>query len=100
MATRLRERLENWSIAARGVATGSIAAGSIVAFLVTDRKDRGLFEETLIVWMGECGRKPKTNHDSGAWDDDDKAWPTFSFHGVVSGDAASVRLCAGKVDWN
>ena len=29
--------------------------------LINDLKERGLFEETLIVWMGEFGRTPRLN---------------------------------------
>ena len=33
--------------------------------LITDLKDRGLLDSTLIVWMGEFGRTPKINGDNG-----------------------------------
>jgi uncharacterized protein (DUF1501 family) len=36
-----------------------------IAALVTDLIDRGLFERTLVVAMGEFGRTPKMNADAG-----------------------------------
>jgi hypothetical protein len=35
------------------------------AALLTDLKDRGLLERTLVIWMGEFGRTPKVNKDAG-----------------------------------
>jgi hypothetical protein len=35
------------------------------ATLMTDLKQRGLLENTLIVWMGEFGRTPKINENTG-----------------------------------
>src|SRR5262245_26681837 len=36
-----------------------------VAALITDRKRRGLLEETLVVWAGEMGRTPHSSGDDG-----------------------------------
>ncbi|MCA9048758.1 MAG: DUF1501 domain-containing protein [Planctomycetaceae bacterium] len=36
-----------------------------MAALITDLKDRGLLDSTLIVWMGEFGRTPKINARTG-----------------------------------
>jgi len=33
--------------------------------LMTDLEQRGLLDQTLIVWMGEIGRTPKINNRSG-----------------------------------
>ena len=33
--------------------------------LLTDLRQRGLLENTLVVWMGEFGRTPKINENSG-----------------------------------
>jgi uncharacterized protein (DUF1501 family) len=49
------------------------------AALMTDLKDRGLLETTLIVWMGEFGRTPKL---AGA--DGRDHWPN-SFSAVLAG---------------
>ena len=35
------------------------------AGLMTDLKDRGLFDKTLIVWTGEIGRTPQINNRAG-----------------------------------
>ena len=35
------------------------------AGLMTDLKDRGLFDRTLIVWTGEIGRTPSINNRAG-----------------------------------
>jgi uncharacterized protein (DUF1501 family) len=32
------------------------------AALITDLKERGLLERTLVIWMGEFGRTPKINN--------------------------------------
>jgi hypothetical protein len=47
--------------------------------LMTDLKDRGLLETTLIVWMGEFGRTPKFGRPDGR-----DHWPT-SFSAVLAG---------------
>ena len=36
-----------------------------MAALITDLKERGLLEKTLVVWMGEFGRTPKVNPRNG-----------------------------------
>ncbi len=36
-----------------------------MATLITDLKDRGMLDDTLIVWMGEFGRTPKINPRTG-----------------------------------
>lgn len=61
--------------------------------LITDLKDRGLLDDTLIIWMGEFGRTPKTHHASGARNHYDKAWSTVFFGGGVPGGAV-----VGKTD--
>src|SRR5262249_25168769 len=35
------------------------------AALLEDLKQRGLFENTLVIWMGEFGRTPKVNGQAG-----------------------------------
>jgi hypothetical protein len=35
------------------------------AALLTDLKERGMLERTLVIWMGEFGRTPKINKDAG-----------------------------------
>ncbi len=36
-----------------------------LAALLTDLHDRGLLDETLVVWMSEMGRTPRVNRDGG-----------------------------------
>jgi hypothetical protein len=50
----------------------SLECDAAMAALVTDLKDRGLLDSTLVVWMGEFGRTPQCsgggrNHWSRAW---------------------------------
>ncbi len=40
-------------------------ADPAMATLITDLKQRGMLDDTLIVWMGEFGRTPKLTGDSG-----------------------------------
>jgi hypothetical protein len=46
-----------------GRLAGSVDPG--FASLVTDLKQRGMLERTLVVWMGEFGRTPKINPNGG-----------------------------------
>jgi uncharacterized protein (DUF1501 family) len=43
----------------------SAAIDPATAGLITDLKDRGLLENTLVVWMGEFGRAPRINPRGG-----------------------------------
>ncbi len=60
---------------------------SAVAALVTDLKDRGLLDSTLIVWMGEFGRTPNINtkSDKPGRDHYPKAWSLAMFGGGIQG---------------
>ena len=42
--------------------------------LLADLKDRGLLDQTLVVWMGEFGRTPKFNQKGGGRDHFARAW--------------------------
>ena len=55
--------------------------------LITDLKDRGLLDSTLIVWMGEFGRTPNINTrgDKPGRDHYPKAWSLAMFGGGVKG---------------
>ena len=55
--------------------------------LVRDLKDRGLLDETLIIWMGEFGRTPRINRNAGR-DHYAKAWTTMLMGGGVKGGQA------------
>jgi uncharacterized protein (DUF1501 family) len=54
------------------------------ATLMTDLKERGLLDTTLIVWMGEFGRTPKINGGNGR-DHFPNAWTTVLAGGGIKG---------------
>ncbi len=54
------------------------------ATLMSDLKDRGLLDSTLIVWMGEFGRTPKINQQTGR-DHFPNAWSTVLCGGGIKG---------------
>ncbi len=57
------------------------------ATLISDLKDRGLLDSTLIVWMGEFGRTPKINRQQGR-DHYPNAWTTVLAGGGIKGGQA------------
>lgn len=63
------------------------------ATLITDLKDRGLLDSTLIVWMGEFGRTPKINQ-SGGRDHFPNAWSAVLAGGGVKGGQVVGRTSA------
>lgn len=52
--------------------------------LITDLEQRGMLENTLVVWMGEFGRTPKIKADGGR-DHYSKGWPVVLAGGGVKG---------------
>ncbi len=54
------------------------------AALIDDLEERGLFDDTLIVWMGEIGRTPNINNRSGR-DHYVRSWTTALAGGGVKG---------------
>ena len=54
------------------------------AALLDDLEDRGLLENTLVVWMGEIGRTPRINNRSGR-DHYVRSWSTALAGGGVKG---------------
>lgn len=52
--------------------------------LMTDLEERGLLDSTLIVWMGEFGRTPKINQNTGR-DHFPAAWTTVLGGGGIQG---------------
>jgi hypothetical protein len=54
------------------------------AALLTDLKDRGMLEKTLVIWMGEFGRTPKVNKDVGR-DHQHKAFTVALAGGGIKG---------------
>jgi uncharacterized protein (DUF1501 family) len=61
--------------------------------LITDLKDRGLLDDTLVIWMGEFGRTPKSHDNYGSRNHYDKAWST-----VLFGGGAPKGAVIGKTD--
>lgn len=55
-----------------------------ITALLTDLIDRGMLDDTLVVWMGEFGRTPQCGAD-GSRQHFDKAWSTVLFGGGVRG---------------
>jgi hypothetical protein len=60
--------------------------------LVGDLKERGLLDQTLVVWMGEFGRTPRIN-PSGGRDHYARAWST-----VLAGGGIKGGQVVGKTD--
>jgi hypothetical protein len=60
--------------------------------LMTDLKDRGLLDSTLIVWMGEFGRTPRINPGRGR-----DHWPN-SWSAVLAGGGIKGGQAYGKTD--
>ena len=63
------------------------------AALTTDLEDRGLLDSTLIVWMGEFGRTPKINPNSGR-DHFPDAWSVVLGGGGIRGGQVIGRSSA------
>lgn len=61
--------------------------------LMTDLKQRGLLDSTLVVWMGEFGRTPKINDNTGR-DHFPQAWSTVLAGGGIKGGQAIGRTSA------
>jgi hypothetical protein len=55
-----------------------------MAALVDDLRQRGLLDETLVIWMGEFGRTPKVNK-SGGRDHYARAWSAVLVGGGIRG---------------
>jgi uncharacterized protein (DUF1501 family) len=55
-----------------------------MAALLTDLKERGLLDTTLVLWMGEFGRTPRVNNDGGR-DHYSRAWTTLMAGGGIKG---------------
>lgn len=59
-----------------------------IAALLTDLEQRGLLEETLVVWGGEFGRQPVGQGDHGGRDHNPKGFTYFMAGGGVKGGTA------------
>jgi arylsulfatase A-like enzyme len=59
---------QGWDTHARGFAETPNLCGEVdpaYSTLLCDLEDRGMLENTLVVWMGEFGRTPKLKPDGG-----------------------------------
>ena len=65
------------------------------ATLMTDLKQRGLLDSTLIVWMGEFGRTPKIAQDRQGRDHWPNSWSTVLAGGGIKGGQAYGKTSAG-----
>jgi hypothetical protein len=63
-----------------------------MAALITDLKDRGLLDSTLVIWMGEFGRTPRITQTGGR-DHYARAWST-----VLAGGGIKAGQVIGKTD--
>lgn len=68
-------------------------ADRALATLVSDLADRGLLEETLVVWMGDFGRTPKIDKKYASRDH----WP-FAFTVLMAGAGLIGGAIDGKTD--
>ena len=74
---------DNWT----RVKSNSQQVDAAMSALITDLKDRGLLDTTLVIWMGEFGRTPHVN-TRGAKPGRDhypKAWSLAMFGGGLAG---------------
>jgi hypothetical protein len=78
----------NWDTHEKKAADEAAALMPVVdrgmATLVGDLSDRGLLDNTLVVWMGEFGRTPRMNRNGGR-DHYAKAWSTVLAGGGIRG---------------
>ena len=68
---------QGWDTHKRGFKENPILAGetdSGYAMLLTDLADRGLLDDTLVVWMGEFCRTPKYEDDQGGRNHYSEGW--------------------------
>ncbi len=80
--------LANWDSHEKNVADNTLNLMTQVdrgaSALVRDLTDRGLLDDTLIIWMGEFGRTPRINRNGGR-DHYAKAWSTLLLGGGIRG---------------
>lgn len=67
-----------------GIRTLAPQVDPAMASLIADLSDRGMLENTLVVWMGEFGRTPNLNKAAGR-DHYSKAWSTVLAGGGIRG---------------
>lgn len=67
------------------------------ATLINDLEQRGLLDDTLVVWMGEFGRTPKINENTGR-DHWPKSWSTVLAGGGISAGQAYGNTSADGME--
>jgi hypothetical protein len=74
---------DNWN----RVKTLSGQTDPAMSALVTDLKERGLLDSTLVIWMGDFGRTPKINSrgDKPGRDHYPRAWSSVMVGGGING---------------
>jgi uncharacterized protein (DUF1501 family) len=75
-------------------------ADQALSALLDDLKQRGMFDETLVVWTGEFGRTPRVgqrNSDAGAGSDGRDHWPGC-FTSVLAGGGIGGGQVYGSSD--
>ena len=70
----------------------ALVTDKAVAGLLTDLKQRGLFEETLVVWAGEFGRTPDTGNGDG------RDHHPFAFSIWIAGGGVKGGVTYGETD--
>src|SRR5262249_42070848 len=77
------------------VKTLSAQGDPAMSSLIRELKDRGLLDDTLVIWMGEFGRTPKINQrgDKPGRDHYPRAWSSVLVGGGIKGGQA-----VGKTD--
>jgi uncharacterized protein (DUF1501 family) len=76
------------------------AADQAFSALLDDLSERGMLDETLVLWTGEFGRTPRVgqrNSDAGAGADGRDHWPGC-FTSVLAGGGAKGGFVYGKSD--
>lgn len=80
--------LQNWDTHEKRVADEALALMPAMdrgtAALVNDLAERGMLDDTLVVWMGEFGRTPRINRNGGR-DHYAQAWSSVLFGGGIRG---------------
>ena len=69
-----------------------------VAALINDLKDRGLFDETLIVWAGEFGRTPLGENRRGRKANTGRDHHPNAFTVLMAGGGVKGGLTYGSTD--
>ncbi len=87
----------NWDAHGDLVANHTLHAGSTdlpISGLIKDLKQRGLFDETLIVWGGEFGRQPTAEYAEGTGRDHN----AYGFTMWLAGGGIKGGISFGKTD--